>query len=587
MPEADESGQTRRLAAILSTDAAGYSAHMSADEAGTDAVLRECLEAMRAEVEGHRGQTIAEAGDGLIAIFDSATGAIDCARALARMVAAKAYRIGSAALEFRTGMCLGEVILRDDSAFGEAVNVAKRLEQIALPGQVFVAESLYEQVVGKTDAGFEYLGERTLKNIPRQVPVYRLIESATVAARAASPRRGGASADLGRPVLAVLPIDDFSEDKDKSWLCDCITEEIILRVSRFREIPVISRNSVFALRDNAWGIRRIAEELRAKYIVEGSVRADGKRVRVTAQLIEAERDFHAWSGSFDGDLDDMFRLLDTISEALVGALVGRIEMVEEGRAQVPSPLASSYERIARARQCYWQGDRLGLDEAERLCRECIDVDPGYSAAWALLSRIHNTRWLYGWTTDAEMNTAMETAEAAARKAIALDVGDARAYAELGLVLLFQRKHQLALQAYERALSTNPNDADILAEYADMLHYLGRQDEALVHIRRAMALNPFYPDWYLWNLADIHFELDQFDAVVNTIYQMRNPLLGSRLLAASFALSGRMEEAREAARDVLIAAPDFSASDWTERQPDLDRSRVGRFADALRLAGLPG
>ena len=587
MPEVDDSGQTRRLAAILSTDAAGYSAHMSADEAGTDAVLRDCLEAMRAEVGSHRGQTIAEAGDGLIAIFDSATEAVDCARGLARMVAGKDYRIGSAALEFRTGICLGEVILRDDSAFGDAVNIAKRLEQIALPGQVFVAESLYEQVVGKTDAGFEYLGERTLKNIPRQVPVYRLIESATVAARAASPRRGGASSELGRPVLAVLPIDDFSADKDKSWLCDCITEEIILRVSRFREIPVISRNSVFALRENSWGIRRIAEELHAKYVLEGSVRADGTRVRVTAQLIEADRDLHVWSGSFDGDLDDMFRLLDTISEALVAALVGRIEMVEEGRVRVPSPLASSYEKIGRARQCYWQGDRAGLDEAERLCRECIDVDPGYSAAWALLSRIHNTRWLYGWTAEAETDTAMEAAEAAARKAIALDVGDARAHAELGLVLLFQRKHQLASQAYERALSTNPNDADILAEYADMLHYLGRQDEALLHMKRAMALNPFYPDWYLWNLADIQFEIDRFDEVVNTIYQMRNPLLGSRLLAASFALSGRMEEARQAAHDVLVLAPDFSVSDWTERQPDLDRSRIARFADALRMAGLPG
>ena len=587
MPEADESGQMRRLAAILSTDAAGYSAHMSADEAETDSVLRDCIATMRANVESHRGQTIAEAGDGLIAIFDSATAAVDCARDLARMVVGKNYRIGGAALEFRTGMCLGEVILRDDSAFGEAVNIAKRLEQIAQPGQVFVAESLYEQVVGKTDAGFEYLGERTLKNIPRQLPVYRLIESATVAARAASPRRSATPADLGRPVLAVLPIDDFSADKDKSWLCDCITEEIILRVSRFREIPVISRNSVFALRNNSWGVRRIAEELHAKYVLDGSVRADGKRVRVTAQLIEADRDVHAWSGSFDGDLDDMFRLLDSISEALVGALVGRIEMVEEGRAQLPSPQASSYEKIARARQCYWQGDRSGIDEAERLCRECIDSDPGYSAAWALLSRIHNTRWLYGWTAEAEMDTAMQAAEAAARKAIALDVGDARAHAELGLVLLFQRKHQQALQAYERALSTNPNDADILAEYADMLHYLGRQDEALLHIRRAMALNPFYPDWYLWNLADIQFERDQFDEVVGTIYQMRNPSLGSRLLAASLALSGRLEEARQAAHDVLMLAPDFSVSDWTERQPDLDRSRIARFADALRTAGLPG
>jgi len=570
---------------VLSTDAAGYSRHMSLDETATDAVLSRCLGELSGLVDVHGGSRIALAGDGLIAIFDSATRSIECARACAELVAAGGYRIGEESLQFRTGLCLGEVILRDDSAYGEAINIAKRIEQLAEPGQILVSESLYEHVVGRTSAGFEFLGERRLKNIPRQVPVYRVVASLEAAARAASPRRRAErEAEIGRPVLAVLPIDDFSAEKNKSWLCDCITEEIILRVSRFRQIPVVSRNTVFAIRRNAWDVRRIAAELNAKYVLEGSLRTAGSRVRLTAQLIAADQDRHSWSSSFDGDLDDIFLLLDSISEALVGELVGRIELAEEQRVHAPSPLAGSYEKVARARQLYWQGERRALDEAEALCRECIAADPRCSAAWSLLSRIHNTRWLFGWAEGPEK--AMREAENAARRALALDVADARAHAELGLVQLFQRKHQLALQAFERALSINPNDADILADHADLLHYMGRQEEALTLIRRAMMLNPYYPDWYLWNLADIYFELGRLDDVVNTVHQMRNPLLGSRLLAASYALSGRLEEARLAAEDVLLIDPDFSVAAWTRKQPDIDPKSIARYANGLKLAGLP-
>ncbi len=579
------SENARQLAAILSTDVVAYSQLMSMDEARTDAVVRQALDDMEGIVEQFRGHIISLQGDGFIAIFDSATKSVECATKLAELVAGERYPLDDSHLEFRTGMCLGEIIVRDESAFGEAVNIAKRLEQAAQPGQTWVSESLYQHAVGRTAAGFEYLGEKELKNIPRRIAVYRLVPTLEAAARSPSPRAPAADGlDLGRPVLAVLPIDDFSENKDKSWLCDCITEEIILRTSKFREIPVISRNSVFAIRGNSWSIGRIAEELHAAYILEGSIRTAGSQVRLTAQLIDSKADRHVWSDSFVGDLDDVFSLQDAISEAVVGHLVGRIEVAEEQRIRRPHPSSTSYEAVARARQFYWQGDRAALDESERICRKCIADDPLYASAWSLLSRICNTRWLFGWSEDTA--GAMREAEAAARKAIALDVSDGRAHTELSQVLLYQHLHAQALKAHERALSINPNDADIIAEYADTLHYSGRADEALDLMRRAMALNPYYPDWYLWILADIYFVLDRLEDVIATVQQMRNPLLACRLTAASFALLGREEEARRAAEDVLLIAPKFSVEEWTHRQPDMDEKNIEKFTKGLKLAGLP-
>ena len=580
MPE-----NSQQLAAILSTDAVAYSRHMSRDEVRTDAVVRKALQDMAEVVKNHRGHIITEQGDGFISIFDSATKSVECALALSGLVDDQKYTIGDETLTFRTGMCLGEVIVRDGSAFGDAVNIAKRLEQLAQPGQIVVSKSLAEQAVGRTLAGFEYLGERSLKNIANRVATYRLARTVEASARWPSPREVPTDRlELGHPVLAVLPIDDFSAEKDKSWLCDCITEEIIHRTSKFREVPVISRNSVFAIRENNWTAQRIAAELQANYLLVGSLRAAGRQVRLNVQLVDPNDARPVWSESFAGDLDNPFSLQDAIGEAVVGHIVGRIEAAEYQRVRGPRPSGTAYEAIARARQFYWQGGSEALDEAERICRTCIANEPLYPSAWTLLSRISNTRWLFGWTDN--KTEAMGEAEAAARRALALDAGDARAHCELGLVMIFQRKHRLALQAFERALSINPNDPDIIAEYADALQYVGRPEEGLALMRRAMALNPYYPDWYLWTLADIYFALDQLDECVSTVQQMANPLPGSRLLAASFALTGKLDEARIAANGVLMIDHNFSVRAWTRKLPYSSAQPIEQFAEGLRLAGLP-
>jgi TolB-like protein/class 3 adenylate cyclase/tetratricopeptide (TPR) repeat protein len=577
--------RTYHLAAILSADVVDYSRHMSADQNRTDEIVSACIAELSRLATSLGGQITAVAGDGIIAKFDSALYSLDCGLRFNELLGTGKYLLGGAPLQLRSGIHLGEIIVRNQSAFGDAVNVAKRVEQLADPGQILITRGIYEQVVGRSAAGFEFLGPRELKNIPRPIDIYRVHSSPEVASRAPSPRSSlHRPAALGQPVLAILPIDDLTENRDASWLCESITDEIILRVSRFHDLPVISRNTVFALNHRNKQMKEIAAELQARYVLEGSLQTAGARVRVSAQLIDVNIDRHIWADTFEGNRTDVIAVQDAISEGLVGVLVGRVEEAEEKRVQRNPALASSYERIARARQLYWQGSSDALLEAEQLCQECIAGDPHYASAWTLLSRIHNTRWLFGWSDNPK--ALMAEAERAARKAIALDSADARAHVELGLVLLFQRKHALALKSFERALAMNPNDADIIAEYADALHYLGRPDEAEVQMGRAMALNPYYPDWYLWNLADIHFVKENFEETIATIYQMCNPTLGCRLLAASFALLGRQEEAALAAEDVLRIDPAFTVTRWTQKQPDLDRKSFDLLFKGLRLAGLP-
>jgi len=574
----------RRLSTVLCADVAGYSRLMGVDEEGTLSTLKKSRQIVDRVVVSQRGRVFGGAGDSVMAEFQNPVAAVMAALEIQEeTIRLNADRPVDQRMLFRIGINLGDLIVDGENLFGDGVNVAARLEALAEPGGIAMSQAVREQVQGKMPLAASDFGERRLKNIARPVRVYRVAPSFELNRFVAEGR--GELLVPSKPSIAVLPFVNMTGDPEQAFFSDGISEDIITSLSKFRELFVISRHSSFAYRDKDADAPTVGRALGVRYVLQGSVRASGNRARISVQLVDTSSGRHLWAERYDRELTDAFAVQDEVTELIVATISQRLAATERGRSgSAGTGDFEAYGLLMRGHRLMFTGGREDNREARRMFEKAIERDPEFARAYAGLSMTHILDWRYDWSADPDQS--LKKALELAKRAVAMDAGNARAHAALGFAYLYTQHTSLAVGCYERALALNPNDADIMVEFADVLTYDNRPTEAVKLIERAMRLNPYFPDWYLWYLADAYYTLGRYEDAIATLQRMQDPTEGRRILAASYAQLGRFEEAHAQAALVLKQQPDFTIRKWAKKQPDQDPSGLDHYLAALRAAGLP-
>lgn len=578
----------QRLGAVLFADVVGYSRLMGKNELDTYKSLRALLEQLESACTQHEGNFVDVKGDGILAQFDTATDAVRFGVELHRLTEINNPDLPEdQRLRFRVGIHLGEFLVDDRGIHGDSVNIAARLQEIAEPGRVFVSSSVYEQVRNKLRLGYEFLGPQTLKNIAQPVPTFCIrtdVEGATMAATLRPDAPPSQALRPERPSIAVLPFERRGSDTSDSWFADGLTEDIILALSKFKNLFVIARDTSFVFKSKSLEPTEAATKLGVRYVVRGSVQRSKTRIRIKVELIDTDTTRTIWGERYDRDFEDIFEVQDEITGAIVSAAAVLVETEERRRVSslsMPSDLAA-YGDVLRGQQLLFKYTRQDNRHARMLYEQALSRDGKYARASAALSRTLNIDWRYSWNDDGDK--ALDTALAYARHAADLDPTDARGFGELGFAHLYRKEHDAAISAYKRALTLNPNDADLLSDYADALAHSGENEDAIKYLQKAMRLNPFFPDQYLWHLGGAYYNLKQYDAVIEVVGKMNNPTEGQRMLAASYAQLGKVDLARSIAEKHRVAHPNFSLERWAKIVPDRLADDTQHFLEGLEKAG---
>jgi adenylate cyclase len=574
--------QSRRLAAILAADIAGYSALMGADEARTVRDLKGHQAVVLPMVGEFGGRVIDTAGDGLLAEFPSVLNAVECAVAIQRkMVERNAAIEPERHMEFRIGINLGDVIYDNDRIFGDGVNVAARLEGIAEPGGICVSGKVHDEIRARIGLAYEDLGARQLKNIAEPVRVYGIrLDRAPKHAVLALP---------DKPSIAVLPFQNMSGDPEQEFFSDGMTEDLITDLSKVSALFVIARNSSFSYKGRSVKVQEIGRDLGVRFVLEGSVRKAGNRVRITAQLIDAGSGGHLWAERFDRDLTDIFSTQDEVVEKIVGVLAVKLTQGEEQRLRRrDTGNVEAYECWLRARNLLGRGTRESIAQAKAMHRRAIEIDANFAAPHAGLALASISDYASGWAPDPAQ--ALDEAERWARRAVELNDQEPVSHMALGAVLLWRRDFEGALAESRRMMALDPNFAQGYAATGLGLTYAGRAAEALEPIAMAMRLDPHHPDMLLHFLAQANFSLGKYEIAVQQLLERiaRNPGTdASRMfLASCYGHLGRAEEARAAWAELLKVNPDFSVAQRARVLPYKDPGDFQRIVDGLAKAGLP-
>jgi len=480
----------RRLAAIFAADVAGFSRLVGADEEGIVARLqshrRELIEPKIAE---HQGRLVKTTGDGVLAEFASPVRALRCAIDVQHGMAKRNADIPEGKrIEFRIGINLGDVVVEEDGdIFGDGVNVAARLENIAEPGTVFISRTVRDFVTDAAELALEDLGERELKNIVRPVQVFRIAPPTHVVAAAQAP----APAVPQKPSIAVLPFTNMSGDAEQEYFSDGMTEDLITDLSKVSALFVIARNSSFAYKGRAVKVQEIGRDLGVRFVLEGSIRKSGNRVRIAAQLIDAESGGHLWAERFDRDLTDIFATQDEVVEKIVRALAVTLTHGEEKRLRRRgTENVAAYEAVLRARELLGGATRETVAQARAMYRRAIELDPTYAVPHAGLAATGVSNYVSDWADDPDAE--LDQAERWARRALELDDSEPFAHMALGHVMLWRRDHDGALAEFRSMIALDPNFAQGYAATGLALMYAGRAAEALLPCARAMRVVPPYP-----------------------------------------------------------------------------------------------
>src|SRR5438128_116492 len=434
-------GPERRLAAVLAADMVGYSRLMEVDEAGTLARLKtHRLELIDPTIAKHRGRIIKTTGDGLLVEFQSVVDAVECATEIQTRMARRNADVSAArAIQLRIGINLGDVIVEDGDIFGDGVNVAARLEALAEPGGICVSAAVRDQVGGRLDTRFEDRGEQSVKNITRPIRIYRVVPGAGATPGDAGPGTGKAGV---KPSIAVLPFANMSGDPEQEFFVDGLTEDIITELSRFRDLLVISRNSTFVYKGKAVKVQDVAREFGVEYVLEGSVRKAGDRIRVTVQLIDAETDRHIWADRYDRELEDIFAIQDEMTRAIVATLPGRVEAATHDRAKrKPTDNMAAYECVLAAKVLHHRSTREDNAEAQRLLNRALALDPNYAHAHAWKACVLGQTWVYDWCADREVTFEQVAAEL--EITLGLDDNDSDVHRILAALNLNRDDHEKA------------------------------------------------------------------------------------------------------------------------------------------------
>jgi TolB-like protein len=576
----------RRLAAIVLADVVGYSRLVERNEAATLAALKQRrVEILRPLVDLHKGRIVKFMGDGALLEFASAVSAVRCAIELqAAMAAASVPAAEEDAILLRIGINIGDVVVEGGDILGDGVNIAARLEALAEPGGICISDAIYRQVQGKIDLPVEDMGEKSLKNIATPVRAYRI--------RGQKPPALSALALPDRPSIAVLPFQNMSGDVEQDYFADGIVEDVITALSRMRWLFVIARNSSFTYKGRAIDIKQVGRELGVRYVLEGSVRKSGNRVRIAGQLIDASTAAHLWADRYDGQLEDVFELQDKITDSVVGAIAPKLEQAEIERSRrKPTENLDAYDHYLRgmANVHLWtyEGNRDALVHFYK----AIELDPKFAAAYGMAARCYSQRKAMGWVIDVSHDVA-ETARLA-KRAVELGPEDALALSASGIALAFVVGNYVEGDALtDLALTHNPNLAWAWLFGGWTKLWVGEFETGIERIRHAMRLSPNDPQIFIMQDAMVaaEFCLGHYaEALQWAVKALRGkPLpLTEHFAASSSAHLGRLDEARERVGQILQANPTLRISHLKQIYPELSRPEdFARFADGLRRAGLP-
>ncbi len=582
MPES----HSRRLAAILAADIAGYSALMGADEARTVSDLKGHQAVVLPMVGDFGGRIIDTAGDGLLAEFSSVVNAAECAAAIQRAMAERNEAIEPARrMRFRMGINLGDVIYDEKRIFGDGINVAARLESIADPGGIYVSGKVHDELRGKTDFAYDDLGDRQLKNIAQPVRVYgiRLGEASAPQAHTAAD---------GRPSIAVLPFTNMSGDAEQEYFSDGISEDIITDLSKVAGLTVIARNSSFTYKGRAVDVRTVGRELNVRSVLEGSIRRSGKRVRITAQLIDAPTGGHVWAERYDRDLTDIFEVQDDVTHRIVEALKVTLSPAEKELLADNEPCdVGAYDCVLRGREVLLgpHKSRETFEEAKKCFLKALKADPNYAKAYAALGLAHIFDYQNRWSDNPDRSLA--TAKENAELAIAKDAKEPLAHLLRAMVAIMEGELEEAKSRIDLALSLNPNSALAYSVLGNLLNHSGRSLEAIPVIERAMRLDPAGVSQHLHFLGTAYLLAGKYETAA-TLLKQRIALVPETdfsrvMLASALGHLGERDEARRVWNEVREVNPKYNFSEHFARQTfrpeDMKRISAGLASAGVSAA----
>ena len=592
----EEERVRRKLAAILAADVAGYSRLMGLDEEDTLARLKELRKTLvDPKIAEHHGRIVSTTGDGALVEFDSVVDAVRCATEIQHGIGERNAAVpADRRIEFRMGINLGDVIIDGDDIHGDGVNIAARLQTLAEPGGICISRTVLTQIRGKLSVEVEDLGARELKNIAQSVHVFRILAGPGGRSRTTSRATSETVMPLPeKPSLAVLAFQNMSGDSEQEYFADGIVEDIITALSHLPWLFVIARNSTFTYKGKAVDVKQIGRELGVRYLLEGSVRKAGNRVRITAQLIDTTSSAHIWADRFDGALDDIFELQDEVTSKVVGAIEPRLRFAEIKRAtRKPTESLDAYDLFLRA---LTQFHILTLESnraALRLLYRALEIDPSYAPAAGLAAWCYLFQKAQAWAapSDAEIAEGLRLA----RLAIGMGEDDPEALFMGGHTLAYLGgEHERAASVVSRALTLNPNSANAWNVNGHVLCYLNRTEPAVESFHRAMRLSPLDPLGYVFKsgLSFAHFIAGRYDEAMEWIdralREQSRYLSALRLKLALCGHLGRHEDARAWLPRLLELSPGLTISSVmaaaatfipTESRPV--------YEDGLRKAGMP-
>ena len=623
-----EERDKRRLAAILVADMVGYSRLMEADERGTIARQKAHLsELIDPTIAEHHGRIVKLMGDGALVEFASVVDAVECAVAIQRAMVEREGEVpDDRRIQYRIGINLGDIIIDEDDIFGDGVNIAARLQEIAEPGGVCVSGTGYDQLKQKVDVGYEYLGEKRLKNITEPVRVYRIVTGAASAKPRRRPRnwwatkaaaavaaallvvagvgswQAGWLADSGvmsleaaarirpslpsGPSIAVMPFANLSDDPAQDYFSDGLTEDVISALGRFSNLTVLAGNATRRFKGDTRASAEIGRELGVGYLLEGSVRRAGSQIRVSVQLIDATTDRHLWSNRYDSEFENLFSVQDDITRKVVGALAVELIRLESDRAaNKPPQNLEAYDLVLRGRSLLRRQERSANFQAQEFFERAIAIDPGYAAAYAGLGVAHEFAVRFGYTEF--VVKGIEKAEALARHALALDSDSIRSRGLLASIYIQKGEFELAADQIRRVLAINPSDAESYKEYGDVMLFSGHEQKAIEWLEAALRLDPNMNAQRIGELAIAYYLSGRYEDAITaanrSVREAPELYIGYVILAAAHAEVGQIDQAVNAAQTLLRLRPFFTI-DWATA-PYRDPGDVAHLARGLRKAGL--
>jgi len=577
-------GTQRKLAAIVSADVVGYSRLMGVDEAGTLATMRAHREDLwNPIIERFGGRVVGTAGDAILIEYASAVAAVESSIAVQQGMAERNADLpDDERMLLRIGINVGEVIIEDDDIFGDGVNVAARLEALSEPGGITLSDDAHRQVRDRMDVSWKDGGEYEVKNIARPIQIWRWIaigpEIADTTDNDSGERTGGE-----KPSIVVLPFTNMSDDPEQEFFADGLSEDLITALSRFHSFDVVGRNTAFTFKGLSVDLKHVAQELGVHYILEGSVRKAGNRVRITAQLIDGLGNSHIWAERYDRELDDVFEVQDEIIEVIVATLAHKIDSEEtERRIRSQATGQDAYDYYLTGREYFFFRNRNMHIKSVALIDKALELDPEFARAHGFRAWLKAYGCRYGWSDNSER--CMAEAMSSALKGLSLDPSDYDVHWRLGVVYLHARQFGKALSEYRKAQSLNPNHAGFLAEMAGALVLLGLPEEAITQLEQAKHNNPQYPEWFDANLGWAYYHAGQFERAAETFHALNEPPGVFRVfIAANHAHQGRLVEAMDEVSRLMQSEPDFTLSklDFLPYKNATDRDML---AEDLRKSG---